>query len=288
MLPRRYRFPESDEGEAAPTSSRCFYGWTVVWPILVVGQTSTFFGTSSGIAFIVDHIMDDLSLSRSQVSLAYAIGTCAGAVAQDVATRWNVSFSRSKAYVAKKPGSKTPRRPGGAPRIDAELEQALATMVEQLNTMDFTAFTEDVKGAADAMINRTAFEQLYAKGVTDKWYRRFLLCNCDYNCDCNCNCSGEKRSGLRPYIPVLVSTLAHAYLRRSCTLEAQTYLKVCLNSRIGEPRHRNGQSVSSRGLHEPGTSAAHGFLFTSHFAGARSRSTRPPSASRRSSPSTTL
>ena len=118
-------------------------------------------------------------------------GESAGAVAQDVATRWNVSFSRSKAYVAKKPGSKTPRRPGGAPRIDAELEQALATMVEQLNTMDFTAFTEDVEGAADAMINGTAFEQLYAKGVTDKWYRRFrfLSCNCDYNCDCNCNCN---------------------------------------------------------------------------------------------------
>ena len=33
------------------------------------------------------------------------------------------------------------------------------------------------------------------------------------------------------------------------------------------PRHRNGHSVSSRGLHEPGTSAAHGFLSKSHFAG---------------------
>jgi hypothetical protein len=91
-------------------------------------------------------------------------GESAGAVAQDVATRWDVSFSRSKAYKAKKLGSTTPKRPGGAPRIAAELEQALATMVEQLNTMDFTVFKEDVKGAADAMINGTAFEQYYLSG----------------------------------------------------------------------------------------------------------------------------
>ena len=34
----------------------CFYGWAV-WLVLVVGQITTFFGTSSGIAFILDDIM---------------------------------------------------------------------------------------------------------------------------------------------------------------------------------------------------------------------------------------
>ena len=87
-------------------------------------------------------------------------GESVDAVAQDVATRWDVSFSRSKAYEAKNPGSTTPKRPGGAPRIAAELEQALATMVMQLNTMDFTVFKQDVKGAADTMIKGTAFTLL--------------------------------------------------------------------------------------------------------------------------------
>ena len=41
-----------------------------------------------------------------------------------------------------------------------ELEQALATMVMQLNTMDFTVFKQDVKGAADTMIKGTAFTLL--------------------------------------------------------------------------------------------------------------------------------
>lgn len=56
-----------------------------------------------------------------------------GDVAGDVASRWGVPFSRTKAYAAKKPGSVTPQRPGGSPPLGKELEGALSTMVKQLN-----------------------------------------------------------------------------------------------------------------------------------------------------------
>jgi hypothetical protein len=49
----------------------CFYGW-LVWVVLVVAQIITFFGTSSGLTFIIDDVMDELHLSRSSISLACA------------------------------------------------------------------------------------------------------------------------------------------------------------------------------------------------------------------------
>ena len=111
-------------------------------------------------------------------------GESADAVAQSVAARWNVPFSRSKAYEAKKPGSKTPKRPSKPVRIDAELEQALATMIEQLNTMDFTVFTEDVKGAEKrrlplpvATTTTSEWVQKHAQGPPASWVREISFSN---------------------------------------------------------------------------------------------------------------
>ena len=52
-------------------------------------------------------------------------------------------------------------------------------MIEQLNSMNFTVFKEDVKGAANAMISGTAYGQHFSKGVTNKWYRAHQHCGCD-------------------------------------------------------------------------------------------------------------
>ena len=53
--------------------------------------------------------------------------------------------------------------------------------------------------------------------------------------------------------PIILSTLARAYLSRSYTLEAQTYtyLKVCMNSDSREPRRHNGPPTNSRGATSP-------------------------------------
>lgn len=74
------------EDSTLPASSRlptccCPYGWTV-WTVLTIGQITTFFGTSSGVAFVIEGVMAELELSRSLVSLAYAVGTFIGAAAQ--------------------------------------------------------------------------------------------------------------------------------------------------------------------------------------------------------------
>jgi sugar phosphate permease len=76
---RRFR-RQQDEDESQP-ERRCFYGW-VIWVVLTVGQVTTFFGTSSGITFIVDDLMAELGLSRTSLSLAYSVGTIGGALVQ--------------------------------------------------------------------------------------------------------------------------------------------------------------------------------------------------------------
>lgn len=70
-----------DEGTAEPATARCFYG-NLVWAVLTLGSVTTFFGTSSGITFVVDDLMEELQLSRSVISFSYAIGTLGGAVMQ--------------------------------------------------------------------------------------------------------------------------------------------------------------------------------------------------------------
>ena len=80
---RRFKRMDDEEGSPDTTTGRCccFYGWTV-WLVLTVGQTTTFFGTSSGVTFVLDDVMAELQLSRSMASLSYAAGTFVGAAAQ--------------------------------------------------------------------------------------------------------------------------------------------------------------------------------------------------------------
>jgi sugar phosphate permease len=78
---RRFKQMNDEEGNAASMDSCCFYGWTV-WLVLTIGQMTTFFGTSSGVTFVLDDVMAELKLSRSMASLSYAGGTFVGAAAQ--------------------------------------------------------------------------------------------------------------------------------------------------------------------------------------------------------------
>ena len=63
--------------------------------------------------------------------------------------------------------------------------------------------------------------------------------------------SGEKRSASGLSTPICLSKLAHAYLRRSYTLEAQTGRNSCINSNRCEKCHRNGHPTYSRGSTSP-------------------------------------
>lgn len=82
MEVRRRRFSEMvDEDHPTVRHCCCFYGW-IIWLVVTVGQMSTFYGTSSGVTFVLDDVMAELSLSRSLASLSYASGTFIGAAAQ--------------------------------------------------------------------------------------------------------------------------------------------------------------------------------------------------------------
>ena len=72
---------DEESADAPQRRSCCHYGW-VIWAVITLGQITTFFGTSSGVTFVVDDLMADLQLSRSFVSLAYAVGTFIGAATQ--------------------------------------------------------------------------------------------------------------------------------------------------------------------------------------------------------------
>ena len=72
---RRYgQLVNEDSAPGSHRTCRCPYGY-VVWTVLTVGQITTFFGTSAGLAFSIEGIKSDLQLSRSVISLTYAVGT---------------------------------------------------------------------------------------------------------------------------------------------------------------------------------------------------------------------
>jgi MFS family permease len=63
------------------------YGWV----ILVGGAIGSFMtlpGQTNGVALFFDPIAGDLALSRSQVALAYTLGTLAGALPAPLVGRW--------------------------------------------------------------------------------------------------------------------------------------------------------------------------------------------------------
>ena len=81
-LSRRYgQLVNEDSAPGSHRTCRCPYGY-VVWTVLTVGQITTFFGTSAGLTFSIEGIKSDLQLSRSVISLTYAVGTLLGAAAQ--------------------------------------------------------------------------------------------------------------------------------------------------------------------------------------------------------------
>ena len=74
------RYGQLDES-SHPTRWCHNYGW-LCWAVLTLAQITTFFGTSSAVAFVVEPMMVDLALSRSLLSLSYGIATGFGAAAQ--------------------------------------------------------------------------------------------------------------------------------------------------------------------------------------------------------------
>ena len=78
---RNYGRQVDEDAPSAERPPRCFYGWAV-WLVLCIGNISTFFGTSSAITFVIDPVMEELSLSRSAISAVYMAGTLLGAAAQ--------------------------------------------------------------------------------------------------------------------------------------------------------------------------------------------------------------
>lgn len=78
---RNYGRQVDEDTPASGRAPRCFYGWAV-WLVLCIGNISTFFGTSSAITFVIDPVMEELSLSRSAISAVYMAGTLLGAAAQ--------------------------------------------------------------------------------------------------------------------------------------------------------------------------------------------------------------
>jgi MFS family permease len=73
--------PAAASGRACCSSFAC-YGWVRVWGTVTLSQIITYFGTSAGVKFIIDDAMLELGLTRSEMSLAYTVGTLIGAVVQ--------------------------------------------------------------------------------------------------------------------------------------------------------------------------------------------------------------
>ena len=76
---------------ASPTISvkprRAFHGWRILaFATLTAALTGP--GQTVGVSVFIDHIIEDLSLTRSQVSTAYLIGTMLGALSLPTVGRW--------------------------------------------------------------------------------------------------------------------------------------------------------------------------------------------------------
>jgi len=70
--------PRGSDAETPPVSEFADGGW-VVLVLATVAATMTGPGQTIGVSVFIDSFVDDLSLSRSEVSTAYLIGTLAGA-----------------------------------------------------------------------------------------------------------------------------------------------------------------------------------------------------------------
>ena len=63
-----------------PAPAKGFYGWRiVVFSAIALALTGP--GQTFGVSVFVDPMIDELGISRTQMSTAYLIGTLAGAVA---------------------------------------------------------------------------------------------------------------------------------------------------------------------------------------------------------------
>jgi MFS family permease len=76
---------------ASPTITvkprRAFHGWRILaFATLTAALTGP--GQTVGVSVFIDHIIEDLSLTRSQVSSAYLIGTMLGALSLPTVGRW--------------------------------------------------------------------------------------------------------------------------------------------------------------------------------------------------------
>ena len=77
--------PEGQDGEPELRSrvvsgARGYYGWTLL-AAATLGMFMTAPGQTLGVSVFLDHIIADLGLTRSTVSLLYTIGTLTGALA---------------------------------------------------------------------------------------------------------------------------------------------------------------------------------------------------------------
>ena len=66
---------------------RAFYGWRIV-VLGAIGMALTAPGQTPGISVFIDELIPALDLSRSQVSLAYLVGTLTGALAMPLVGKW--------------------------------------------------------------------------------------------------------------------------------------------------------------------------------------------------------
>lgn len=58
----------------SPTKTRFFYGWVVLFAG-IIGVLASIPGQTMGVSVFTDHLIEDLHVSRVQISLAYLIGT---------------------------------------------------------------------------------------------------------------------------------------------------------------------------------------------------------------------